>query len=156
MTEAARDPAAADLFASDMEPEGCPCCGVEPCARGIEIIPVDGVIDIYDAPPVEEPVLSAAECLDAWRSPAISDFIDRRAALHEKHGDKAVTDQARPPAAMAKDLKERASALLDRLAGREPDAERAALALNSLATLGALALALHQRLTADLSTFTGD
>lgn len=139
----------------------CPVCGLDPCGCGIDVpvlsdvegLPIEDVIPIVEMDALggadEAP---AAELLPSWCSPAIAAFIDRRAAIEAKHGAKAVTDQGRQPGDLAKDLHERACALLDRLRGRAPDVERAELALNTLATIGALALALHERLAAIAAT----
>lgn len=143
----------------------CPACGLDPCGCGLEVIPIDGFVPIFDAPPAPEPEpgMAAAgrappsERLAAWATPAIAAFIDRRAALQAKHGDKAVTDPGRPPALMAHDLKERGAALVDRLTGRAhvlgsaEAREQIEIALATAATAGALALALYERLCADLA-----
>jgi hypothetical protein len=123
-----------------------------PLSAGADVADVDPfpVIEQVAAIVAATPI-APAETLAAWRNPALAAFIDRRAELQAKHGERAVTDPARPPALIAHDLKERACAILDRLTGR-PSREQAELALGTLATIGALALALHDRLSADLST----
>ncbi|MEA3036834.1 MAG: hypothetical protein QOH04_2611 [Sphingomonadales bacterium] len=139
------------------EVEGCQECGVDPCAcarfAGLEEAAAAAL-----APPASiragmfDP--RASERLLAWRSPALAAFLDRRAELEAKHGDKAATAPGRDAAAMARDLHERSLALLDRLRGHGGD--RFALALNTLASVGALALALHEKLLVSIADGAGE
>lgn len=152
---------ASGAFVSEQDdlPAWCGRCGVDPCACDQL---ADGAAP-PDAPDVDPfPVLeqvaaiiaatptAPAAMVASWQSPFFAAAIDRRAELQAKHGERAVTDPSRPAALMAHDLKERACAILDRLSGR-PRREQMEIALNTLATAGALALSLHDRLRADLA-----
>lgn len=144
--------AAPDLFAAPAEvadePDGCPVCGLDPCGCRVELKGKTprGVLPMVERTPAP-PALAA-------NHPFAAVAVARRTALEAKHGERACTGADRPAYSMARDLHERAGALVDRLSGAEPSSatpegrERVALALNTLASVGALAMALHDNLKA--------
>lgn len=99
---------------------------------------------------VDQLIQSAA---GLYASEAAQRFLDRRLQLQREHGPLARTDLSNPPYVLALSLHERAQAVLEGLSQRGPHSrETLALARTRLATLGALATALDDRLVADLRT----
>jgi hypothetical protein len=123
----------------------CLVCGVEPCGCGIDFARAPRHSQIL--PMVEgEPGTLAAP---AARFTHAAPFAARREELAERHGPRSAAAGDLPVFLLAGNMLERAQAVRERLSGpRLPDAELAAIALRTLETMGAIALTLHERLTA--------
>lgn len=149
-----------DLFADSDTRETPPAA-----ARPIAHPPADfEPLESYEQDPGDAPGPDAADpdagvndyirlAAGLYASGAGQAFIERRLQLQREHGALAKTDLSNSPLALARSLHERATALIEGLGGRgAPSRETIDAALARLVTVGAVALALHDRLTADRAT----
>jgi hypothetical protein len=165
--------AIAGLFDGAASPAGAPAAPVAYSHPPEDYIPMEPApskdgepLETYEADPADdrEP---APEPDDAtmdyirlaaglYASDAAQAFTERRLALQRRHGALATTDLSNPPYALALALHERAQAILEGLGGRNPpDPATIDASLTRLATLGALAFSLHDKLSSEIRISAG-
>lgn len=128
--------------------DACPLCGLDPCGCGELMIDAAEAIGSPPAPELalfEWPIAGQRPpgLLAVWRA--------RRAKLLADHGSRACVSLDQPPGAIARAARERMQAVEERLGMRPPSPEQIEIARGTLATVGALLLALTDRLDHDAS-----
>lgn len=131
MTDGAASP---DLFAQD---EAQPAPEREP-----ERISVAAQVD------VDAQILTASKII---ASPSLGAFLSMRVHQATKHGHTPEADLDRDPLLIARGARDRVRAACELLDGREPPPKRIEDALKKVETAGAMLLALHDRLHAELA-----
>ncbi|HEV2747516.1 MAG TPA: hypothetical protein VGW34_09495 [Allosphingosinicella sp.] len=144
---------AAPAGACNDDEDLCRVCGIDPCACAQLAAEIEADLgrEPPPAPALPAPGLDPAEVAALLASPALGRFLAVRVG-QLAHGHSEAADRRRPAHDLARKARDRLSDALDDLLGT-PNAERRAAALRRVEIVGALLLALWDRLAVESDTF---